>query len=82
MIKTVKQFCAEYFSVDFFTKCVKDTSETKIHMVLKIGLSFAILNGLIFTLYSLGFWFGSNCVIGSNHCPPDISGGYYTTQNV
>jgi hypothetical protein len=82
LIKTVKQFCAEEFNVDFFMKYVKDTSERKFHALLKIGLSFAFLNGLVFAIYSLGFWFGSNCVIGSSRCPTNISGGYYTTQNI
>jgi len=33
--------------------------------------------------YSLGFWFGSHCVEGSDRCPPRLNGGnVYSTGDV
>ena len=31
--------------------------------------------------YSLGFWYGSNCIEGNTHCPPN-QGMKYTTGSV
>lgn len=32
----------------------------------------------MFLLYSLGYWFGSHCVEGTDVCKQSISGGRYT----
>lgn len=32
--------------------------------------------------YSLGFWYGSKCVLGTRDCPPEISKQTYTAGNV
>lgn len=32
--------------------------------------------------YSLGFWYGSKCVLGTRDCPPDVSKQTYTAGNV
>lgn len=32
--------------------------------------------------YSLGFWYGSKCVLGSNECPSSLSNKRYTPGDV
>ena len=32
--------------------------------------------------YSLGFWYGSKCVLGTEDCPSQVSGQKYTAGNV
>lgn len=32
--------------------------------------------------YSLGFWYGSNCVEGNSSCPPSVSRQTYTAGDV
>ena len=32
--------------------------------------------------YSLGFWYGSRCVIGTDDCPKDVSDQTYTAGDV
>lgn len=49
---------------------------------VKIAIGFGLLSGSMFILYSLGYWFGSNCVQGNSHCPPSVSGQNYTAGNV
>jgi len=44
----------------------------------KIAFGFALLSSSMFLLYSLGYWFGSNCVEGNSHCSPSVSGGRYS----
>lgn len=55
------------------------------------SLKYAILMGvgigaMFFSMlisYSLGFWFGSNCVEGNSSCPPEWNGGNkYTAGTV
>jgi ATP-binding cassette subfamily B (MDR/TAP) protein 1 len=54
---------------------VKDENET---FGLKIAASFGLMNGSMFLLYSVGYWFGSNCVEGNSNCPASASGGLYS----
>lgn len=61
---------------------IKDTSDKKLNIIVRIGFSFGFLNGTLFLIYALGLWFGANCVIGSSSCPVNVSGKYYTIQNV
>jgi len=32
--------------------------------------------------YSLGFWYGSKCILNTNDCPSDVSKQNYTAGNV
>jgi hypothetical protein len=32
--------------------------------------------------YSLGFWYGSRCVMGADNCHPDVSRQHYTAGDV
>jgi len=36
----------------------------------------------MFLLYALGYWYGSHCAEGTNHCSPLVSGKYYTAGDV
>ena len=40
-----------------------------------IGIGIGTLFGFMFMSYSLGFWFGSNCVEGTETCPKSLNGG-------
>jgi ABC-type multidrug transport system fused ATPase/permease subunit len=79
-IKTVKQFTAEEFTLEAYSSQVKEASSRKMENIIKLAVSFGALNCITFLLYTLGLWYGANCVMGSNHCPPSVSGKYYTSQ--
>ena len=49
---------------------------------MKIAASYALMISSMFLLYSLGYWFGSGCVEGTNGCLQSISGKLYTPGNV
>jgi hypothetical protein len=41
--------------------------------------------GIFFVMlasYSLGFWYGSKCILGTNDCPQSVSKQSYTAGNV
>jgi len=38
--------------------------------------------GSMFLLYSLGYWFGSNCAEGAGGCPTSVSGKLYSPGDV
>jgi ATP-binding cassette subfamily B (MDR/TAP) protein 1 len=40
------------------------------------------MSGAMFLLYSLGYWFGSNCAEGNSSCPPSTSGKVYSAGDV
>lgn len=42
----------------------------------------AFMSAAMFLLYSLGYWFGSNCAEGNSSCPPSVSGKIYSAGNV
>jgi len=42
----------------------------------------AFMSASMFLLYSLGYWFGSNCAEGNSSCPPSTSGKIYSTGDV
>jgi hypothetical protein len=49
---------------------------------MKVAAGFGMLSGSMFIIYSLGYWFGSNCVEGNSHCSPEMSHQTYTAGNV
>lgn len=48
-----------------------------------IGIGIGSLFGFMLMSYSLGFWFGSNCVQDTERCPSRLNGGNaYTAGDV
>jgi ATP-binding cassette subfamily B (MDR/TAP) protein 1 len=48
-----------------------------------LGIGMGTLFFSILASYSLGFWYGSECVQGTTGCPPSVNGGkVYTAGNV
>jgi len=57
------------------------TKAFKYGAYLGIGMGTLFLS-MLFS-YALGFWFGSECVEGTNSCPPSWNGGHvYSAGNV
>jgi ATP-binding cassette subfamily B (MDR/TAP) protein 1 len=48
----------------------------------KIAASMAFMSGSMFLLYSLGYWFGSNCAENNSICPSSTSGKVYSAGDV
>lgn len=77
-IKTVKQFNAESFELSLFEKLLAGAKTEKIYSIIKIGLSIGLVNALVYVMYSFGFWFGGNCLKGTNVCFTNQTGATYT----
>jgi len=59
-----------------------NVEEQNVSLGLKMAASYGLMMGSMFLLYSLGYWFGSNCVEGTNGCSPSVSGKLYTPGDV
>lgn len=56
--------------------------EDKLYSILKISFSLGTINGFTFLIYSFGFWFGGNCLTGTNICLGHVTGVSYPAQSV
>jgi hypothetical protein len=50
--------------------------------IVKIAVTLGLLNAFTFMTYSFGFWFGGNCLAGTNVCLVNLTGHAYTAENV
>lgn len=77
-IKTVKQFNAESFELNLFEKLLAGSKTEKIYSIIKIALSIGLVNALVYIMYSFAFWYGGNCLKGTNVCFANQTGTTYT----
>lgn len=60
-----------------------DVNTNNLKFGARISASMAFMSGSMFLLYSLGYWYGSNCAQGISSCPPSLNQGVpYTAGNV
>jgi ATP-binding cassette subfamily B (MDR/TAP) protein 1 len=74
-IKTVKQLNGEKFEADNYADRLINVTKNSTKYGMLVGIGLGSLIAMILFSYSLGFWFGSNCVEGSSKCPPSMNGG-------
>lgn len=65
-----------------FLDLLADMKSESLSAALKVALGMGLLSGSMFIVYSLGYWYGSNCAEGNSHCSPDVSGKKYTAGEV
>lgn len=61
---------------------MEDAASQNCKYGLYAGLGIAGIFFAMLASYSLGFWYGGQCVIGSDHCPEDVSGQDYSPGDV
>lgn len=61
-IKTVKQLNGEQFEADKYSETLVNVTKNSTKYGVFIGIGLGSLFGFMLMSYSLGFWFGSNCV--------------------
>lgn len=82
-IKTVKQLNGEAHEERVYEDCLGEVKTSNLMFGVKISASMAFMTASIFLLYSLGYWFGSNCAEpGNSNCPTSVSGGLYKAGDV
>lgn len=52
------------------------------YLIIKIAISYGLLNSIIYIIYCFGFWFGGNCLAGTNICLTNLTGVSYINENV
>jgi ATP-binding cassette, subfamily B (MDR/TAP), member 1 len=75
-IKTVKQLNGEKFEADKYAETLTVVTKNSTKYGVYIGIGLGSLFGFMLCSYGLGFWFGSNCVEDTVHCPSKYNGGY------
>jgi ATP-binding cassette subfamily B (MDR/TAP) protein 1 len=82
-IKTVKQLNGEAHEEKIYEDCLDEVRTNSIKFGAKIAASMAFMSSAMFLLYSLGYWFGSNCADpNSSSCPTSVSGKLYSAGDV
>lgn len=81
-IKTVKQLNGETFEKVEYEKSLFKASSKSFKYLAYSSIGFASLNFVMLLSYSLGFWYGSKCVLGTKDCPYDVSKKVYTSGDV
>ena len=81
-IKTVKQLNGENHEEEIYQGRLEEVKDKNLSFGLKIALSMGLMQGSMFLLYALGYWYGSNCAEGNHHCPEHITGKKYSSGDV
>ena len=81
-IKTIKQLNGQQFESLEYERNLMEASKKSFKYAVMSGLG---IGGVFFVLlasYSLGFWYGSRCVLGADNCSRQVAGQKYTTGDV
>lgn len=79
-IKTVKQLNGQSFESVEYENCLMEVSQNGCRYAFFSGLGIAGIFFVMLASYSLGFWYGSRCVLQAENC--QAGGQIYTTGDV
>jgi ABC-type multidrug transport system fused ATPase/permease subunit len=65
-----------------YEKCLEKASNESIKFAIYSGLGIAGIFFVMLASYSLGFWYGSRCILGQTDCPRSVSRQDYTAGSV
>ena len=71
-VKTVRALRAEDEFIGRYRKAVKNIRDAELAKCFKGGFAFGFSNGLIFGVYIVGFWYGTELVIEDGLSPKDM----------
>lgn len=79
----MKQLNGEAHEEKIYEDCLGEVKTSNLMFGVKISASVGFMTAAMFLLYSLGYWFGSDCAEpGNSHCPTSVSGGLYKAGDV
>jgi ATP-binding cassette subfamily B (MDR/TAP) protein 1 len=81
-IKTIKQLNGEQFEYVQYQKCLEEASKNSFKYSVYAGMGIASIFFVMLASYSLGFWYGSKCILSTKDCPYSVSNQHYTAGDV
>lgn len=73
-IKTIKQLNGEQFEQIKYNSCLQEITSKAIRFAIFAAIALGAMSFSSMISYSLGFWFGSNCLEKNSSCPPNVAG--------
>lgn len=81
-IKTVKQLNGEAHESMQYENCLLEASSKSCKYALFAAMGIASIFFVMLASYSLGFWYGSRCVMQADNCSPSVARQVYSTGDV
>ena len=81
-IKTVKELGGEEYEVVQYEKCLEKVSKSSLKFAIYLGIGMGSIFLVMLLSYSLGFWYGSRCIMQTENCPEDVAKQTYTAGDV
>ena len=81
-IKTVKQLRGEDYEAVQYEDCLERASKDSCKYAMYLGLGMGAIFFVMLASYSLGFWYGSRCILNTANCPSGVARQSYTAGDV